>query len=311
MCFLALFLLLLSDVVLAKKLRVMTWNILASEYTDIQANHAADRFGQNPVWAERLPLISKVIKAVDPNIIGFQEDMPSQSNDLLRALSGSYTSVTFGQAQALTYGGSELLGSIFYKPAEFREIESGTFMVLSGRATWVRLQDRSNPDIRYVVFNFHWLSAHHAKQAASSVNEMLSLARGDKVIALGDFNAPTSLPNSSDGGALNVSELLHSSGFKGLNTRNTVASYFVESGFLNVVDKRQGLVSTVDGIFLAGDDIKFSSDLERWVAGTGSLNHCVNCQVSDHYAVVADFSVRSGREVTIVQVITNLLLSED
>ena len=309
-CFLAVFLSLFSDVILAKKLRVMTWNILASEYTDIQANHSADRFGQNPVWADRLPLISKVIRMVDPNIIGFQEDMPKQSNDLLRMLSGGYKSVSFDQAQALTYGGNKLLGSIFYKPMEFKEVESGTFTVLSARATWVRLQDRRDPEIRYVVFNFHWLSAYHARQAVSSVLEMLRLARGDKVIALGDFNAPTSLPNASDSNALNVSDLLHSSGFKEISTRNTIASYFVEPNSLEVPDRRQGLVATIDGIFLAGDAIRFSSDLERWGAGTGALNQCVNCQVSDHYAVVADFSVGSVNDLAIVQVIANLLLSE-
>jgi endonuclease/exonuclease/phosphatase family metal-dependent hydrolase len=180
----------------AEPVRVMTFNI---------------RFGTAPdgenAWPLRRDLVAKVIADEKPDVVGVQEALRSQLDELAEALP-EYGRIGVGREPA---GGGEY-SAILYRTARFDVCDAGTFWLseapeepgsktwgnnLPRICTWARLLDRTN-DRRFVLLNTHW---DHESQPARLESGKLMARRigdictdGEPAIVTGDFNAAPDNP---------------------------------------------------------------------------------------------------------------------
>jgi endonuclease/exonuclease/phosphatase family metal-dependent hydrolase len=180
----------------AEPLRVMTFNVRYATAPD----------GDN-VWSLRKELAMNVIRTFGPDILGVQEALREQMDDLAVELP-EYASVGTGRDAD---GGGEY-SAILYRRSRFDVAASGTFWLsdtpdepgshtwgneLPRICTWARFLDRTDAR-RFTVINTHW---DHQSQPARLASGALMAerltewsARGEPVIATGDFNADPGNP---------------------------------------------------------------------------------------------------------------------
>lgn len=182
-------------------LRVMTFNIRFGTAKD-GINH----------WEHRRDLVVQIVRRTAPDIVGYQEMMPSQERYLLEQAPGYDLS---GSVQELE-GRSQRSESaqIAWKADRFDKLDAGMFYIsrtpdqpggddwdsaAPRRVEWVRLVDRRADGRELFVFNTHF--DHRGKQArvegARLMRDRLEQIVGDApVVVLGDFNshAPTDEP---------------------------------------------------------------------------------------------------------------------
>lgn len=187
--------LLLPTVTRADPVRVMTFNIRYGTAPD----------GEN-AWPLRRSLVTQVISDDRPDVLGVQEALRDQLDELVAALP-EYAKVGAGRNAE----GDGEYSAILYRQSRFDLCDAGTFWLsatpgspgsktwgnnLPRICTWARLFDRTN-NRRFVVFNTHW--DHESQPARLRSGELISkriddLANDEPVIVTGDFNAAPDNP---------------------------------------------------------------------------------------------------------------------
>lgn len=177
------------------ELNVMTFNI--------RLDNAGDSLNN---WQYRKDVAAEVIKKYDADIVGTQEVLPNQMQDLKDRLP-EYTALGVGRDDGANKGE---FSALFYKKDKFKEIESGTFWLSETPevpgvkgwdaayprvATWAFLEEVGTQK-RIFAINTH-LDHVGVQARINGVTLMLKKAHeiaGDlPVILTGDFNAE---PNS-------------------------------------------------------------------------------------------------------------------
>ena len=152
-------------------------------------------------WTVRCPLVSASIRRFAPDVLGTQEGLFSQLQDLRRHLP-EYRFVGQGRE-----GGREgEFAAIFYRADRFTPTEEGNFWLsdtpetpgsstwgnrYKRMATWARFADREHK-LELIVLNTHW---DHEVPAAREKSADLIRARMARwpatmpAVAMGDFNA--------------------------------------------------------------------------------------------------------------------------
>ncbi|MCX6249112.1 MAG: endonuclease/exonuclease/phosphatase family protein [Bacteroidetes bacterium] len=170
--------------------KVMTFNIRYDNPVD-------GEYG----WKRRLPLVKEVMQQEQPDIIGLQEVLNNQAEDLQKVLPG-YKWSGVGRDDGKEKGE---YAPIFFRSSRFEMKEGSTFWlseipeVPGSRSwnaactrivTWVKLNDKKSKHV-FFVFNTHF---DHASQSAREQSAKLLLlkiteiAGTSAVILTGDFN---------------------------------------------------------------------------------------------------------------------------
>jgi endonuclease/exonuclease/phosphatase family metal-dependent hydrolase len=181
-------------------LRVMTYNLRYLNSTDPSPH----------TWAERVPTIKKLIQREQPDIIGTQEAVYQQIQDLKDQVP-EYNWIGLGRE-----GGSKgEYSAIFYNENKYTPLEydhywlSDTPNVIGSKSwgnqiprmvTWAKFLDkRSNKQFYVVNTHFDHQSTEAREKSAALILEKTKEFNPDlPVILTGDFNAgPTSLPHQT------------------------------------------------------------------------------------------------------------------
>lgn len=154
-------------------------------------------------WPNRKDLVAQTIRQFNPDVLGTQECVWSQAQDLMTRLP-AYQFVGVGRDDG-KHGG-EMCG-IFFKRDRFTLLDSGTFWLSETPhevgskswgawwpriVTWVKLQPRVLGGQPFYFFNTHMaaLSGHAREQGAALLRQRLaSIAGASPFILTGDFNA--------------------------------------------------------------------------------------------------------------------------
>ncbi len=154
-------------------------------------------------WESRRAVVAKVLSSRRPDVIGFQEMVPRQREDLLAAVEGY---VALGSGREKDRGGES--ASLFYlrERWDLDTSQTGTFWYSDTPeepgsnqwqakwirvCTWARLVDKASGRGIY-VFNNHWDFSEEFHRQASELLTRRIAARihGDEpVIVMGDLNA--------------------------------------------------------------------------------------------------------------------------
>ncbi len=180
----------------AAPVRVMTFNIRYGTAND----------GPN-AWALRTDLVQQTIERALPDVVGLQEALAFQIDELTARLSG-WGVVGVGRDDGLARGE---YAALLYRADRFHIAESGTFWLsdtpdtpgstswgnrITRICTWARFVDRGSGSSFY-VFNVH-LDHESAPSRVRSVELVLSRIRArayrDPVVIMGDFNAGETAP---------------------------------------------------------------------------------------------------------------------
>ena len=243
------------------------------------------------IWENRLTNVINTLKYTDCDIIGFQEMLFNQLEDITSSLY-EYDWLGVGREDGDKKGE---FSPVFYKKQRFQKLEYNNFWLSEYHdssgvkgwevaweriVTWVKLKDKFN-DKCVFVFNTHF--DHYGEKArGESVNLLLSrienIAGDNHVILMGDFNAH---PNSSV-----IKEITN------INRRNSV---FDSKELTDIVfgpkwtfqdfgrrpmDRRP----VIDYIFIKNGFL---------VNKYGVLNACIDSvYISDHNPVVVDLKYR-------------------
>ncbi len=176
--------------VLCAQNSVMTFNIRYDAAYDNEQN-----------WQYRKQNVADLVLSQNPDIVGFQEVLHNQLEDLVKLLP-EYLYVGVGRDDGLEKGESV---PVFYKSSLFTLVQSGHFWLSETpdvpsfgweaacirMVTWVILKENSSGE-EFAVYNTHF--DHVGKQAANESSKLILLmiheiAKNRKVILLGDFNA--------------------------------------------------------------------------------------------------------------------------
>ncbi len=155
-------------------------------------------------WEQRKIVAAKVITSRQPDVVGFQELVPQQRDDLL-ALVKNYSALglgrekdTGGESCAVFYLKDRWeidpgqTGTFWYSdtPEESGSISWGNKWVRI--CTWARLVDKKTGRGIY-VYNSHWdFSEDFHRKAAGMLQERIALRTHleEPLIVMGDFNSP-------------------------------------------------------------------------------------------------------------------------
>ncbi len=157
-------------------------------------------------WADRCSAVIETIDRLDPDIVGCQEPLAHQYDDLRAGLDYRWHGV--GRRDGGREGEFVPVG---WRPERFDPIDTGAFWLsetpaepsvgwdgsLPRVATWARLRDRTTGD-RYWVCSVHL--DHRGEQARLESARLLRrrvrsrLDDGDRVILLGDCNCTAGSP---------------------------------------------------------------------------------------------------------------------
>lgn len=171
-------------------LNVMTFNIRLDVASDAQHN-----------WSYRKDAAAALIKDMEIDVVGTQEVLHHQLQDLLERLPG-YASIGVGRQDGKTLGE---YSAILYKESRFDVEQSGTFWLsdqpdepgsvgwdaaLERIVSWAILKDR-NSAISFAVFNTHYDHVGPTARAESSkllLEQIRQIAGNMPVVLTGDFN---------------------------------------------------------------------------------------------------------------------------
>lgn len=172
------------------EITVMTFNVRFDNPSD----------GVN-AWPNRIPLVEAYMAEVKPDIVGMQENLHHQNDDLLRVMPG-YQYIGTGRDDGMQ-GGE--YSPIFFRTDRFELIEHGQFWlsetpdvpgsigweaVLPRVVAWAKLKLRDQGEELY-VFNTHYshVSDLARRRSMEFMSEQIKKIAGDnRVIVTGDFN---------------------------------------------------------------------------------------------------------------------------
>ncbi len=184
----------------ASSVRVMSFNIRFDNGTPSSAANAwISTTGTN-----RRDLVLDVVHDYMPDIMGVQEALPNQMNDLQNNLV-DYAFSGVGRDNGVDRGE---FSAIFYRVDRFTPVDEGTFWLSNTPdvpsffpgtccrriASWVVLNDIEKDNEELFVLNTHWDHQVQAARVLSSeiVREKIEELRGERpLIVMGDLNANT------------------------------------------------------------------------------------------------------------------------
>lgn len=186
----------LSGCTMPEPIAVMSFNIRYA--------NAAD--GPNR-WELRRELALRVIRDADADVIGFQEVLASQLDDLAAALP-EYQHVGAGRDDGVRAGEAV---PIFFRRQRFDLVEGSHFWLsddphtigtigwdaaLPRMATWVRLRFRNRPWIEVYVLNTHFdhRGARARLESAKLLSRTIESLGGLPIVLMGDFNCGPGAP---------------------------------------------------------------------------------------------------------------------
>ncbi|MCW3086722.1 MAG: endonuclease [Sediminibacterium sp.] len=152
------------------------------------------------LWVNRVPVIASLVRFHDFDILGTQEGLYNQLEDLKTGLTG-YTYYGIGRDDGIHKGEHS---AVFFKTDKFQVLDSGDFWLsetpekpgpgwdahLNRICSWVRLQDKATRK------KFYFFSAHYDHQGETARRESSKLilrkikeiAGNDPAIFVGDLN---------------------------------------------------------------------------------------------------------------------------
>ena len=247
LCFLSVGMMFCTITSNAQSLNVATYNIRYQNPGDVSNGNG---------WAQRCPVICKLIQFHDFDILGAQEVLHGQLTDILNSLSG-YSYVGVGRDDGKEKGE---YAPIFYKTKKFKLLHSGHFWmsqvtdrpnkgwdaVLPRICTWGEFQDKKS-GFRFWFFNLHMdhIGVEARKQSAKLVLSKISeMCGNEQVILTGDFNVDQhnesyALINTSGKlkDSYDISKVVYATNGTfnnfdpNLNTESRIDHIFVTSGF--------------------------------------------------------------------------------
>jgi len=179
-----------------REIRVMSFNIRYGTAPD----------GEN-AWPLRRELVSSTIRSASPLIVGLQEALNFQIEELLGALP-TYDRIGVGRDDGQKAGE---FSAILVDRTRFEIVESGTFWFsdtpsepgslhwgnrIPRICSWAHLHDRATGDPLY-VYNVHWDHESQPSRERSArllIERIAARASDDPVIVTGDFNAGENNP---------------------------------------------------------------------------------------------------------------------
>lgn len=180
-----------TEIASSSDLRVMTFNV--------RVKTVLDSFGNS--WGSRKSLLVQTIREFDPDVLGTQECLASQADDLREQLS-DYGFVGAGRDDG-DRGGE--MCAVFFKSSKFDKIDSGHFWLSSTpdrvgskswgssfvrMVTWVKLQPREG-GVPFCVLNTHFdvFGKRARVESAKLLRERMQvIAPGMPCVITGDFN---------------------------------------------------------------------------------------------------------------------------
>jgi endonuclease/exonuclease/phosphatase family metal-dependent hydrolase len=275
------------------ELRVMSFNIRYATPRDIPAGNA---------WPLRKELVFKTIAAFDPDIMGLQEVLPTQGEELKARFAATHDFIGVPRNDGKTAG--EMV-PVLFRRQRFEKVRDGTFWLsetpdavgskgwdadLPRIVTWVELRDRRHDNRPVLFLNTHF--DHLGKQARVESaklmrRRMIELAGdvGDKaIIVTGDFNVPQYSPPYKEllGDADATLRLVET--FKEANPKPTTRDYTFHGFF--------GTNTRADRI-----DWMLRSDHFKTTKAAIDRTNDEGRYPSDHYPVTAVLDWRSGEAV--------------
>jgi len=158
--------------------------------------------GEN-AWPLRRDLVFEVIRHHDPDLLGLQEALGFQLDELAEAF-GEYDRIGVGRVDGVSAGEH---AAILFRRERFLLIDEGTFWfsdtpedpgsmswgnTITRIATWARLMDRRT-ETTFLLYNVHLDHRSQPSRERSTqllMQRMTAMARpGEPVILTGDFNA--------------------------------------------------------------------------------------------------------------------------
>lgn len=268
-------LLLLSQLIIAQNVQVMSYNIRYKNGHD----------GQNS-WCRRKATVVKLIKKYNPDIIGTQEALYVQMRYLKRKLR-KYRAVGVGRNNGKRQGE---YAAVFYHKDSFTLEQSGTFWLSetpeqvgsigwdAGQkriATWCRLRHKRTSKVLY-VFNTHLDNQGPIarKNGARLIKQQIrEIAGTEDLLLTGDFNAtpeeaPYKVVITEEGGfaLIDVAQDNNESTFCNFEVANTNCSrldYILCSGTMTPVS--YSVISDNNGTYYPSD--------HKPVIGTVQFSH--------------------------------------
>ena len=236
-------------------------------------------------WVNRAPVIESMIRFYDFDILGTQEGLLNQLDDLSSALPG-YGRYGIGRDDGKDAGEHS---AIFYKKDRFRLMDQGDFW-LSGTpdkpslgwdatcckriCSWIKLRDKKSREELY-CFNVHYDHQGETARRESSkliLKKIKEIAGDSHVILTGDFN----------GGHNTICyQTLATSGWL-LDTYDRAPFRYDSNPSFNGFGKQVGGSEVIDNIFTSGH---FS--VKRWGI-IGDTYH--GKYPSDHFPVLAEIA---------------------
>ncbi|HEX3008061.1 MAG TPA: endonuclease/exonuclease/phosphatase family protein [Bacteroidales bacterium] len=232
------------------------------------------------LWENRYPVIASLIKYNNFEIFGTQEGLNSQLKDLKSALP-EYSYIGVGRTDGKEDGE---YAAIFYKTAQFKLLEQGTFWLstvtdkpnvgwdaaLPRICTWGKFTEKSS-GLTFFMFNVHF--DHKGVQARQEsakliLSKMKEMAGKTPAILTGDFNVDETNESYA---------LLHNSGV--LKDAYEIAEIkFAPNGTFNSFNVNSKPVGRIDHIFLTS-----GFEVQRY----GILTNTYNGRYpSDHFPVL-------------------------
>ncbi len=154
-------------------------------------------------WPKRKDLLFQTIHAFDPDLLGTQETLAFQRDELAKKLPG-HRVIGVGRDDGKEKG--EMM-AIFYRASRFEQLDGGHFWLsetpdvvgskswdssLPRIATWLKLKDENAPDAKPILYvNTHFdHRGPEARLAAAKLirAKLIELGRGCRLILTGDFN---------------------------------------------------------------------------------------------------------------------------
>ena len=263
---------LLSFIAQAQSFRIASFNIRYDNKKD-----------SGNLWQDRAPYVAKLIRFHDFDIMGVQEALQHQIEDIATALP-HYAVYGKGRDDGKSAGEHS---SIFYKKDKYTLLKKGEFWLsqtpdVPGKGwdvtccnritTWVYLQDKKNGK-KFYVFNTHY--DHKGKVARNESSKLIlskikSIAGNNATIVTGDFNADRS---SEPYQILKNSGVLH-------DTYNDVKYPYENNSSFNNFGRNIKHEGVIDHIFITG---QFKAI--KWGILTDTY---LGKYPSDHFPVVAD-----------------------
>ena len=180
-----------ASVATAQQLNVASYNVRNSNPNDAKAGNG---------WQQRCPVLTQLIRFHELDIVGTQEVLHNQLEDMLKGLP-QYKYIGVGRDDGKTKGE---YAAIFYREDKFRLLDSGNFWLSEDTSkpnkgwdaaytricSWGHFKDKSSK-LKFWFFNLHM--DHKGKIARSESSKLVlqkikEMCGKEPVILTGDFN---------------------------------------------------------------------------------------------------------------------------